>query len=306
MPAGAYTDSIIVASTTSGLNNSPQTVVVSLTRNSAPAVITSSLPPGVVGTQYSQTLAGIGGLASYSWQISEGTLCDGLALSVAGVISGTPTRAQKCSFGVRLTDSQPVSASASASLSITVASAAPSPITMTVGPSAVALTCTQTGSNPRPQSLTIASTGGALDNWSASKNQTWLSVVPPIGISAGTLDLAADCAGLLPGSYSGSVSIASTTEGVVNNPVTVSALLTVDPPPSIAIAIFPAGRLGNSYQMTLDAIGGQEPRTWSIASGALPAALSLSAVGLVNGVPEQGGSASFTVRVTDAGAAFSH
>jgi hypothetical protein len=303
MPAGAYTDSIIVESTTPGLNNSPQTVVVSLTRNSAPAIITSSLPPGVVGTQYSHTLAGIGGLASYSWQVSAGTLCDGLILSVAGVISGTPTRAQTCSFGVRLTDSQPVPTSATASLSITVAATAPAPITMTAGPSAVALTCTQTGNNPPPQSLTIAGTGGTLDNWSASKNQTWLSVVPPTGISAGSLDLAADCAGLLPGSYAASVSIASTTEGVVNNPLTVSALLTVYPPPSIALSDLPAGRLGNSYQMMFEAIGGQEPRTWSIASGALPPALSLSAAGLLSGVPEQGGSASFTVRVTDAGGA---
>lgn len=59
--------------------------------------------------------------------------------------------------------------------------------------------------------------------------------------------------------------------------------------------------LGVTYNRTLTATGGTTPRTWSLASGALPAGLSLSSSGVISGTPTATGPASFMVLVTDAG-----
>src|SRR5213079_39352 len=45
------------------------------------------------------------------------------------------------------------------------------------------------------------------------------------------------------------------------------------------------------------------PYTWTVASGTLPAGLSLAAGGTISGTPGTAGSSSFTVRVTDSASA---
>ena len=62
----------------------------------------------------------------------------------------------------------------------------------------------------------------------------------------------------------------------------------------------PAAKAGVPYSVTLQAGGGKEPYTWSIASGALPPGLALaSASGVISGTPNSGGNYTFTVRVRD-------
>jgi hypothetical protein len=61
-------------------------------------------PPGaVMGASYSHTLTATGGTGSYSWQVVSGALPDGLTLSTAGVISGTPSKAGSFSATARVT-----------------------------------------------------------------------------------------------------------------------------------------------------------------------------------------------------------
>src|SRR5205807_10429202 len=62
---------------------------------------TASLPDGVVGAAYSQTLSASGGTPPYRWDLKSGRLPDGLQLSDAGVISGTPASAGELSFEAR-------------------------------------------------------------------------------------------------------------------------------------------------------------------------------------------------------------
>ena len=75
-----------------------------------------------------------------------------------------------------------------------------------------------------------------------------------------------------------------------------SASVTID------TTTLPNGTVGSAYnqQLTLIASGGQSPYTWSLASGTLPAGLLLSTAGVISGIPAAPGTASFTVRVTDA------
>ena len=68
----------------------------------------------------------------------------------------------------------------------------------------------------------------------------------------------------------------------------------------ITTTSLPGGTLWQAYSAQLTASGGTTPYTWSIASGQLPAGLSLNAAtGAITGTPTQEGSVSFTVRVTD-------
>jgi hypothetical protein len=68
----------------------------------------------------------------------------------------------------------------------------------------------------------------------------------------------------------------------------------------ITTASLPNGIVGNSYNTTLEAIGGKTPRSWSISTGSLPPGLSLdSASGTISGTPTDVGNFAFTVTVTD-------
>ncbi len=81
------------------------------------AILTGALPADVVGTAYSQTFTGTGGLSPYTWT-ATGTLPPGLTLSTGGVLSGTPTTAGTFPFVVTMTDAngQPVSGSFSVAI----------------------------------------------------------------------------------------------------------------------------------------------------------------------------------------------
>lgn len=64
----------------------------------------------------------------------------------------------------------------------------------------------------------------------------------------------------------------------------------------------PNGMMNSSYSAQLTASGGQQPYAWSLAPGSasLPGNLTLSADGVISGIPTNGGTTYFYVRVTDA------
>jgi Peptidase A4 family len=77
------------------------------------------------------------------------------------------------------------------------------------------------------------------------------------------------------------------------------------PPPatpalSIVVTPLPSAAAGSPYSATLVATGGTSPYVWSIASGSLPAGLSLSTTGAITGTPTAVGETSFSVLATDA------
>jgi len=69
-------------------------------------LLTMTLEPASVGTEYSKRLEAWGGLAPLSWNVVEGKLPNGLTLGPAnGVLSGVPTMAETRTFAIRVTDS---------------------------------------------------------------------------------------------------------------------------------------------------------------------------------------------------------
>lgn len=61
----------------------------------------------------------------------------------------------------------------------------------------------------------------------------------------------------------------------------------------------PMWTVGTPYSYTYTAAHGVPPYTWSIASGSLPAGLTLGATGEISGTPTAGNAPAWTVRVTD-------
>ncbi len=70
----------------------------------APAITTTSLSDGTVGTAYSQTLAATGSEVII-WSVTSGLLPDGLSLSEDGKITGTPTIEGESTFTVKAENS---------------------------------------------------------------------------------------------------------------------------------------------------------------------------------------------------------
>ena len=70
--------------------------------------------------------------------------------------------------------------------------------------------------------------------------------------------------------------------------------------PSITTSSLPNGIVGMPYSQNLAATGGIAPYTWTITSGTLPAGLTLSAYGVISGIPTTvGGPTYITFQVTD-------
>lgn len=86
-----------------------------------PAISTSSLPGGTVGTPYSVQLAATGGTGAYRWALPYGPQ-DGLSLSATGKLSGTPTSSGKFTLLVTLRTSKSGDFAKTERLVVTVAS----------------------------------------------------------------------------------------------------------------------------------------------------------------------------------------
>jgi len=68
------------------------------------AISPDSLPNGFQGTAYSGTVTAIGGTAPYGFTLTGGVLPNGIALSTAGALTGTPTAAGTYTFTITATD----------------------------------------------------------------------------------------------------------------------------------------------------------------------------------------------------------
>jgi uncharacterized protein (TIGR03437 family) len=73
---------------------------------------------GTVKVQYSQALAATGGLPPYTWSLLSGALPQGLSLSAAGIVSGTPADPGSFSFGVQVVDTAGASATSMVMIAI--------------------------------------------------------------------------------------------------------------------------------------------------------------------------------------------
>ncbi|MFN7919853.1 MAG: malectin domain-containing carbohydrate-binding protein [Bryobacteraceae bacterium] len=102
------------------------------------------------------------------------------------------------------------------------------PPVISAAPASLTYTATQGGANPVAQVVNITNTGGGTLNWTATSNQTWLTLTP----SANSVSAAVSITGLAPNTYNATITISAS--GATNTPQTIPVSLTVNPaPPTI-------------------------------------------------------------------------
>lgn len=246
--------------------------------------ITSSspLPAATVHQHYRCTLSAIGGRPPYSWAIVSSGLPAGLSLTATnGVISGTPTLVTNASFTVQVTDTN----SQTTTSLLTLAVVAPSiPLITSSSP-------LPDGTAGKPYEYGLTALGGMLPRvWTLVGG--WLApglVLSTNGVVSGTPDAVTNTSFSVR--VAGQDGLASTNTFIL--------CIVPPPPPSITTASnLPEGKTYVAYSKTLTATGGSGPYTWSLASGELPAGLTLASNGVISGVPLEKKTLGFGVRVT--------
>jgi hypothetical protein len=260
----------------------------SITIGAGVTITTStSLDDGYPNTAYpSVTLAATGGTGTYSsWTVTGGSVPTGMALSAAGVLSGTPTTAGSSSFTVTVTDS--ASNTATATFTLTVEG------TLTITSTSLA-----SAASGNAYSQTLTATGGSGGNiWSVSTTAT--NTLSTYGLS-----LASN------GQLTGTPGTTGTAEftAVVTDSAGHSAsqaLTVVISNMTVNTGTLNFGVVGTAYSQTLTAAGGSGTYTWTVTTGSSNLAalgLTLTSAGVLtsNGTAlTTMGSAAFTVQAKD-------
>jgi len=280
--AGSYPVTITASNPISGSGSQAYTILIGT--DGALTINPASLPNGMQGVAYSQTVTASGGSGGYTYSISSGSLPAGLTLNGStGAISGTPTTTGSSTFTVHAVDSSANTGSRSYTINVGAGGA------VTLAPSAL-----HNGTRGSFYTQTVTATGGT--------GPYTFSLV------GGSLP-----AGLTLNASTGVISGTPTTSGPAN--FTVQAVDSVgntgSHPFSVTIgtvsltvnpAGLPSGARGAPYSQTVTATGGTGPYTFSLVGGSLPAGLTLNAsTGVISGTPTANGTSSFTVQAVDVG-----
>jgi len=262
------------------------TPAASATRNltltigpSAPSITTQTLPSASLGANYTAPLTATGGVAPFSWSVSQGELPPGVSLvASSGQLSGIPTVAGTYVFTIRLTDSAGTSATR--------------PFTVVVAPALTITTSALAGGTIGvPYSQTLAAAGGTGSTFWVLANGALpqgLTLASATGVISGTPT--AD------GTAQFSIQVVDQAGNTATRPlsITIGAAL------SITTEALPGASAGVAYNQRITAAGGMPPLQWSV-SGVLPAGLAFnSTTGAITGTPTTTGSFQFSVNVQDA------
>jgi hypothetical protein len=293
-PAGAYVNTIPAGGLQTTVGNNAAPASASLTAACPVVSLTpATMPAGVVGVAFSQTVLGAGGTAPYTFAVSAGALPPGLTLTAAGVLAGTPTTAGTTAVTIRGTDANGCAGDIAYSIVIAAAPVPPpvcpvitlAPVPIPNGTVAVAYSVAMSGSGgTAPYSFGV--TLGAL----------------PAGLTltgAGVLAGTPTAAGSSTFTIRGTDALGCFAE-LVSTVVIAAAPPPVCPAITLAPVTLPNGLLGTAYSQPLTAAGGTAPYVYGVTAGTLPAGLTLSTAGQLSGTPSVIGSSSFTVRATDA------
>jgi hypothetical protein len=294
-PTAAGTGSITARATYKGVNGQQSYQVVSLAISVALAP--GTLPQAITGQGYTYNLASllsVNGDAGYTgsgvtWSVTSGSLPAGLSMGADGTISGTPTAGGTGSFTARATyrGVNGDQAYQVVSLNIAVGLAQSAPPQALVG---------QAYSYSLASLLTVsgdAAYNGSGVTWSVVSsslpaglyltNDGWIGGTPAAG---GT----------------GSITARATYKGVNGQQTYQVVSLSISV--ALAASTLPQAVIGQAYSYNLGSLlsvngdAGYHGAgvTWDVASGSLPAGLTLGADGTISGTPTASGTGSFTAR----------
>jgi len=213
--------------------------------------------------------------APLSWAISQGPLPGGLSLNVDGRLQGTPTEEGDFPVTVAVTDAAGRTATQPLTLHVF---RAPAFNTQTLPDGYVGV--------------------GYSEAFSASGGKAPLRIV----LVSGTLPAGLQLNGMtLSGTPSAGVtkSLTFKVEDANLRSSQHSYTLTIQTGMVVTTASLADAYVGSFYSANLVAGGGTAPLTWNVVGGAIPAGMTLSASGSLNGTPSTAGPTSFDVQVED-------
>lgn len=238
----------------------------------------ATLPNGLLGVPFSQTLVASGGVSPYSFATVPAILPAGLTLSSSGTLSGTPTATGLFSFTVTATDANNCTGSMAYSVAINCPTIALSPDTLPNGVVGAAYN----------QSISISGSSGFTFS------------VPPGGLPPGlTLSPTGTLTGTptAAGTYSFTVTATGQNNCGGSKIYTLIVTTAVCTPVTLSPATLPGGVVGTAYNQTITG-SGSLTYTFTISTGGLPQGLALTPFGALIGTPTKPGAFPFTVKAT--------
>ncbi len=189
---------------------------------SPPVQITNACPlrDASLRAAYSELLTANGGFAPYTWAVPPGSLPSGIALTPAGLLTGTPVEAGVYDLSLTATDSRGNTATRACSLRVLGP--------LTAAPGALNFTADAQGTPPPPQVLSVAGSASGLpfSAFAAVENGgPWLRVTADTSRMPTLVRVSAEPGLLGPGFYRGSVVI--NTDAATNRTVTVPVTFSV-------------------------------------------------------------------------------
>ncbi len=247
----------------------------------------ATLPNAEIATPFSQSLTGGGGTAPYTtFAIASGVLPTGISLSNGGTLHGIATAGGTYNFTVSAKDSStgagPYTGTQAYTLTVSVPTIVVAPATLP-GAQVAASYNQSVSASGGTSTYTYAVTSGALPAGLTLSSSGTISGTPTAG-----------------GNFN--VAITATDSSTGTGPFTGTANYTLSvaaPTISVAPNSIPGAQGGVPYSQTITAGGGTSTYSFAIASGALPAGLSLSSAGVIAGTPTAGGTFNVTITATD-------
>jgi subtilisin-like proprotein convertase family protein len=155
------------------------------------SVLPATLPGGTTGVLYDQTVSGAGGTAPYTFNLSSGSLPNGLTLnSTTGQITGTPTVAGTFNFDITATDMFGCIGTTSYSVTISCAAITVNPATLPDGVQGTLYDQTVSGSGGTAP-YTFAVTNGSLPTGLTLDSNTGQITGTPSVVGAFSFDITA-------------------------------------------------------------------------------------------------------------------
>ena len=243
-------------------------------------VINPAVSSGPAGSPFSQTFTQTGAIGTATFSLASGILPSGLTLASNGVLSGTPTVTGSFPITVMVTDSQGCTG------------VGPTyPLTITCPTITVTNPAVDTGVAGSPFSQTFTQSGGVGTTTFSLAGGTL-----PTGLtlaSNGVLSGTPTQTGSFPITVKATDSNGCTGIGPTYNLTINCQTITVTNPAGNS------GVAGSAFSETFTQSGGIGTTTFSLASGTLPAGLTLSSGGVLSGTPTQTGTFTITVKATD-------
>ncbi|RJS02619.1 autotransporter outer membrane beta-barrel domain-containing protein [Xanthomonas sp. CFBP 7698] len=252
----------------------------------APQVVVAptTVPGATRGTAYSQALSASGGTAPYTYAIVSGVLPAGLTLASNGTLSGTATVEGTFNFTVQATDANSFTGTQAYALTVAGPNLVLPASTLPTGTAGQAYTAAITPATGGTAPYSYALTAGAL----------------PAGVVLDTATGGLSGTPTVAGTFNFTLTASDSTPSPAAQASRSYALTIAAPQIVVAPTTVPGATRGTAYSQALSASGGTAPYTYAIASGVLPAGLTLASNGTLSGTATVEGTFNFTVQATDA------